>query len=283
MLDRRQRQQAVDLLGQHLMTYQNAPKLQALLTEVVNAAQRDADRARTDALRARAAERAVPELQRAESTLRDSTQLRQRNRQVDAARSYWRAHDEFVEAGRLAATRPTTLPTTPVTTQANNQPPSTQQLPPPPTTQQNPPVTPPPAQVKPEQPPVRPESPPQLRSETSQPPAQADNRGAIQQALNRYAAAHASLSAAQVASIWRTIDKQRLQSLDEGFRRQNSHIVTLSNCSIKDNGDRASAQCTLRREITFKDNNQRYDRSNPATFDLEKRGNDWIITSVNVR
>ena len=68
------------------MTYQNAPKLQALLTEMVNAAQRDADRARTDALRARAAERAVPELQRADNTLRESAQLRQRNRQVDAAR-----------------------------------------------------------------------------------------------------------------------------------------------------------------------------------------------------
>ena len=33
MIDRRQRQQALDLLGQHLMTYQNAPKLQAQLTE----------------------------------------------------------------------------------------------------------------------------------------------------------------------------------------------------------------------------------------------------------
>ena len=112
MIDRRQRQQALDLLGQHLMTYQNAPKLQALLTEMVNTAQRDADRARTDALRARAAERAVPELQRADNTLRESAQLRQRNRQMDAARSYWRAQDQFVEAGRLAATRPAALPTT---------------------------------------------------------------------------------------------------------------------------------------------------------------------------
>ena len=79
------------------------------------------------------------------------------------------------------------------------------------------------------------------------------------------------------------MNPQRLKSLDEGFRQQNSHTVSLSNCSIKDNGDRATAQCTLRREIVFKNNNQRFDRSNAATFDLEKRGNDWIITEVNVR
>ena len=146
MIDRGQRQQALDLLGQHLMTYQNAPKLQAQLTEMVNSAQRDADRARVDALRARAAERAVPELQRADNTLRESAQLRQRNRQMDAARSYWRAQDQFAEAGRLAATRPATLPT-------DTRSPSTRRrtishlnaaaaVQPPPTTQQNPPVTP---------------------------------------------------------------------------------------------------------------------------------------------
>jgi hypothetical protein len=58
--------------------------------------------------------------------------------------------------------------------------------------------------------------------------------------------------------------------------------VSLSNCSIKDNGDRASAQCTLRREIAFK-NGQTFNRSNAATFDLEKRGNDWVIKGLNVR
>jgi hypothetical protein len=282
MVDRGQRQQALELLGQHLMTYQNAPKLQSQLSDMVTAAQRDADRARTDALRARAAERAVPELQRAENTLRESAQLRQRNRQTDAARSYWRAQNEFAEAGRLAATRPTTLPTTPVTTQANNQPTPTQQAPPP-TSQQNPPVTPrvdpPPAQVKTEPPPARPEQQTQAKPE---PPQTADSRAAIQQALNRYAAAHASLSAAQVASIWRTMNPEQIQRLDEGFRQQNSHSVTLSNCSIKDNGDRASAQCTLRREIAFK-NGQRFNRSNAATFNLEKRGNDWVIIGVTAR
>jgi hypothetical protein len=136
--------------------------------------------------------------------------------------------------------------------------------------------------TEPPQPPGRTEQPAQVRTEPSQPAQPVDNRAAIQQALNRYAAAHASLSAAQVASIWRTLDAQQIQSLDNGFRQQNSHRVSLSNCAIKDSGDRATAQCTLRREIAFK-NGQRFDRSNTATFDLEKRGNDWVIKGVNAR
>jgi hypothetical protein len=137
--------------------------------------------------------------------------------------------------------------------------------------------------VKPEQPTLRSEQPAQVRREPAQPPAQTvDSRGAIQQALNRYAAAHASLSAAQVASVWRTMNPKQMQSLDNGFRQQNSHSVSLSNCSVKENGDRATAQCTMRREIAFK-NGQRFDRSNAATFDLEKRGNDWVIIGVNAR
>ena len=78
------------------------------------------------------------------------------------------------------------------------------------------------------------------------------------------------------------MNPQQIQSLDNGFREQNSHTVSLSNCSIKDNGDRANAQCRLRREIAFK-NGQRFDRSNTTNFDLEKRGNDWVITGVIVR
>ena len=246
------------------MTYQNAPKLQALLTEVVNAAQRDADRARTDALRARAAERAVPELQRADNTLRESAQLRQRNRQVDAARSYWRAHDD---SWRPAASPPRArrrCRRRHVTTQADNQPPSTQQLPPPPT-QQNPPVTPrgdpPPAQVNPSSRPCVPNSRPGQTRDLAA--AQAtDSRGAIQQALNRYAAAHASLERRAGRGRLAHHGPAAAPEPRRGLPPAEQPHLSLSNCWIKDNGDRATAHHAPPR-IVFK--------NSPALRPLQRR------------
>ncbi len=255
MIDRRQRQQAVDLLGQHLMTYQNAPQAagpahrggerRAALTPIGPAPRRAARRARRTA--------PCPSCS-ARRTRRDSTQVTAAQPSRSMRRGAIGAPPtEFVEAGRLAATRPTTLPTTPVTTQANNQPPSTQQLPPPPTTQQNPPVTPPPAQVKPEQPPVRPESPPHCdrkltgRRRDRTAAARSAGAGIASQPHTRHSAPRRSPASGAPS------DKQRLQSLDEGFRRQNSHIVTLSNTvRSKTTRDRATAQCMRRREITFR-------------------------------
>ena len=252
----------------------------------MNSAQRDADRARVDALRARAAERAVPELQRADNTLRESAQLRQRNRPMDAARTYWRAQDRVRGSRPPRGDAPGDAADGYAPVEHAGEQSAAALQPPPPrdaaesagdaacgsATRAS--------EARTAARATRTAAAAETRE--PQPPAQADNRGAIQQALNRYAAAHASLSAAQVASIWRTMNAQQIRSLDNGFREQNSHTVSLSNCSIKDSGDRGTAQCMLRRQISFK-NGQRFDRSNAATFELEKRGNDWVITEVTVR
>jgi ketosteroid isomerase-like protein len=119
--------------------------------------------------------------------------------------------------------------------------------------------------------------PAQTPPQTQTPGQPVNDSAAIQQALNAWAAAYASLDVSRVAGV-APLSADQVRSLQSAFALQSSHKVTLSGCKIQSSGAAAKVSCRVDRAITFKDGKSTTNGSN-LTFELARRGDAWTITS----
>jgi hypothetical protein len=260
-LARHQRNDALKAISTGMSEFPQDKTLPVLMTDLVKMVQSDAERARTAALNAQAPQRAADDFKRADDAYRDAQGLKQ-NQAAEAARGFINTEELFVKATTAARRAPDPVPP--------NKGPQTPNPPPP-----NPlPPNPPPPTKQPE---VKPDPPP-VRTENQQPqlPPPVNEKAAIQQTLNRLAAAYGSLDANQVAAVWPTINAGQLNSLRQTFNSVSSYVVTHQNCTVNDQGTRATAQCEIVRRITYKVQGPQMFTAN-VTYRLEKRGGAWVI------
>jgi serine/threonine protein kinase len=275
------RDRALDTIARAPAEFRADPKFHALLGEWSAAALSDAERARSAALRANASTRAPQAFQQADTQWRAASAAAQRPATIDTVRSLLRA-EELLTAATTAAGQPVasnpTEPANPPAKPPTSTPPGS-----------NPPVTVPDRPATPAQPSggetttPRPNTPPPTTTPAPAPNTQTparpavDDGAAIQQALNAWAAAYASLDVSRVASV-APLSSDQVRSLQSAFALQSSHKVTLSGCKIQNSGAAAKVSCRVDRAIAFKDGKSTTNGSN-LTFELAKRGDAWTITS----
>jgi hypothetical protein len=108
-----------------------------------------------------------------------------------------------------------------------------------------------------------------------------DDRSAIQQVLQRYQRAYAALDARATAAVWPSVDERALQ---KAFTLLQSQDLVFHRCDVAITGLRATAQCSGELRYVPRVGKATV-RTQPHawTFQLDRVGEDWRITSVTGR
>jgi hypothetical protein len=103
-----------------------------------------------------------------------------------------------------------------------------------------------------------------------------DEKAAIQQTLNRLAAAYRSRDTNQVVVVYPTISSDDLGKLRQIFGLVNSYDLSYQSCAIATQSTSATAACHVVWRINYKNQGL---QTFPAdvTYRLEKRGGSWVI------
>lgn len=101
----------------------------------------------------------------------------------------------------------------------------------------------------------------------------------IQDGLNRWASAYATLDAGKVSSAWPTMGGNEKEKLEASFKEMTGYTVTFQGCQIVLPDARAAAHCVVRRTMAFKSGAPQTSSSR-VLFQLERRGDRWVVVSV---
>ena len=231
------------------------PTDQSLLKEALGDARRAVNSARTAADRMGAPSRATAQYEAAARTQRDADVLATRGDLAAAIRKFNDAVRLFSMAETTAhevASRPVVVPTATV-------------APPPPTATQVV-EAPKPIEIPPPPPPPPPPA--------SRPTVSAED--SIRQMMSRYVDAQVALDAGRYARIFPGIDKEKVS---RAFAALRSQELDLNIRKIDVNGDSATVLASESRTAVPKVGSEQRVRGD-RTFTLQRRGDDWIITSI---
>jgi len=274
-LARRQRNDALKAITEGMAQFPQDRTLPGLLNDLVKMTQTDAERARTAALNTQAQSRAEAEFKQADAAFRVADALKQSGQSAGATRGFLKAEELYNQAAARASQ------VAELSTKGQPQQPQPPVVPTPDNNKQSP-VQPRPETGKQEQPQASgktgnqtpPQPPPQPQPQPAQPVV--DEKTAIQQTLNRLAAAYHTLDTTQVASAYPGLGQDELNKLREVFKTVTSYELFYRDCTIADQGTRATATCSAQYRVDYKVLGVQMFSAH-VLFRLEKRGGSWVI------
>jgi hypothetical protein len=108
-----------------------------------------------------------------------------------------------------------------------------------------------------------------------------DDRSAIQEVLQRYERAYAALDARAAAAVWPSVDERALQ---KAFSLLQFQELVFRRCDVATAGFHATAQCSGElRYVPRVGQPTVRTQSHSWTFQLDRVGEEWRVTSVNGR